>query len=695
MLKKMLSFLFLGSAASVFSQATEFVYKNDFTDKLINSKESYGEGNKLDLKDGYLYCEQSKDNYYWCIAEKIFIDYEQDYEIEIKMKPYDFDPYAAEFGMIFGLKNVNMFHSMVMRPDGMVRIGTEVVGQYTPYLNWTYKPELIIMDKWYIFKLVQKDKQLSFYINGNLIYTKKQFKMLGRWFGWYTNSKMSLQMDYFYVKQNRGSVKVTKDAKDLVKEHLTGGINTSDKEERCPVLSKDGKSLYFKRLFENKNDFSMDDGTPVLFKCPADTTAKTGAASKVKITSGVSSPWYIATVPDGSGFYTGEKENLKALSGSGINFLNESSGNVDYNKSIKFTNGNTITIRHASISDNGKVMVMEGFDDYEPAAKDLYVSFKEGATWSTPKKINTLNTKGDEVTPYITKDMKKIYFSSDGHPGYGFTDVFVSNRLDDTWVNWSTPENLGRGVNDAAYNEGYFMPDTAVSKYAYMTSNYGCITNFDIFRIKIKKTEEEPLVLKGKIIYPEGIPHNLKMVELVFKAKDLPKEKLAVDKDAFTTKLKKDEPFVIHLADTNYIITEQKDLTAIGKAKERLVEVRVTKIKRGESFVLENIYFSPNHTDLLTSSYPALDLLIGAMKNNPKLKIEVQGHTSKTNEGEAFNLELSGNRALSVKNYLISKGIPESRIHSKGYGYSKPLFTDTEEEHQAKNRRVEIKILEK
>ncbi|MBC7861934.1 MAG: OmpA family protein [Bacteroidia bacterium] len=698
-MKKLFSFLMFCSAASGFSQTLDFVYKNDFTDRLINEKESYGEGNKLTLKDGYMYCEQSKDNYYWCIAERIFIDYEQDYEIEIKMKPYDYDPYSAEFGMIFGLKTVNMFHGFVMRPDGMVRIGTEVFGQNTPYLNWTYKPELIIMDKWYTFKLVQKDKQMFFYINGNLVYQKKQFKMLGRWFGWYTNSKMNLQMDYFYVKQNRGSIKVTKDAKDLVKEHLSGGVNSPDKFETCPVLSKDGKSLYFKRMFDAKNDFSSDEGTPALFKCSADTTAKTGLAAKVKVTSGISSPSYISSVPDGAGFYAGEKDNLKALSGSGINFLNEGSGNVDYNKTIKFTAGNSITIRHACISDNGKVMVIEGNGEYEPTGRDLYVSFKEGSTWSEPKKISSLNTKGDEITPFITKDMKKMYFSSDGFPGYGFTDVFVTTRLDDTWTNWSTPENLGKGVNDMGYNEAFFMPDTSVSKYAYLASTSGHISNKDIFRVKVKVTKEEvvPLVLKGTIVYTEGIPHDIKMVEIVFKSKETPKEKLAVEKgtDAFTTKLKKDEPFVIHLADTNYIITEQKDLTAIGKTKERLVEVRVTKIKRGESFVLENIYFSPNKTDLLTTSYPALDLLINAMKNNPKLKIEIQGYTSKTNEGEAFNLELSGNRALAVKTYLISKGVPETRIQSKGYGYSKPLFTDAVEEHQAKNRRVEIKILEK
>jgi outer membrane protein OmpA-like peptidoglycan-associated protein len=121
----------------------------------------------------------------------------------------------------------------------------------------------------------------------------------------------------------------------------------------------------------------------------------------------------------------------------------------------------------------------------------------------------------------------------------------------------------------------------------------------------------------------------------------------------------------------------------------------VSKIKRGESFVLENIYFTPNKFDLISTSYPALDALAQAMINNPKLKIEIQGHTSKTNETEQFNLNLSTQRAKEVKKYLSSKGIPDDRMTAIGYGYTRPKYTDDSLDHQAANRRVEIKILEK
>ncbi|MBC7864411.1 MAG: OmpA family protein [Bacteroidia bacterium] len=119
------------------------------------------------------------------------------------------------------------------------------------------------------------------------------------------------------------------------------------------------------------------------------------------------------------------------------------------------------------------------------------------------------------------------------------------------------------------------------------------------------------------------------------------------------------------------------------------------KVEIGQTIVLENIFFTPNKYDLLPESYTELDQLVKTMKENPKMTIEVSGHTSKNDQGAEFNKELSANRALSVKNYLIQNGIDANRISSKGYGYDKPLFTDTDEEHQQKNRRVEFSVLSK
>ncbi len=696
MKKFLLSFLFLFPAVFALAQVQSYVYKNDFSDPLINEKEGNREGHSISLKNGYLYCEQTLSNYYWCIAERLFIDLDKDYEIEMKMKAYNNDPYFSEFGVLFGLRNVNTFYSFTIAGDGIVQVNSKSFGLDKPQLTATALPGYKTGD-WCIFKIVHKGNKMSFYVNNYLIGTRNDLTMLGRWYGWYTNSKMGLQLDYFYVKQGRGTINLASNAADLKKERLKGSVN-SEKDDVCPVLSADGKQLYYGSFVNPSTDFYYvsKSGTLAFSSANYDTSGTATGAKKIR--TSLSQPWYISSVPDNKGFYAGEKDNLMALSGLSIGYFNPG-GTNDASKNLKFSSIGNVTIKHASISDDEKVMVISGYENYEPHGLDLYVSFKNGNSWSTPKKISSLNTKGDELTPFISKDKKQIYFSSDGHPGYGFSDVFVANRLDDSWQSWGKPENLGRGVNDDAYNEFFMMPDTAVSNYAFMSSSYGNINNLDLFRVKIKETPPPASItlLKGKIVYQDGDPHDIKVIELSIKNPEKTKEKLKVDKngDQFSSELKKDEAFSLKILDTNYIITEIKELTTIGKNKEHLVEVKVNRIKRGQSFVLENIYFSPNKFDLLPASFTSLDALVNAMKNNPALKIEVQGHTSKTSEGEAFNMELSQSRAQSVKEYIVSKGVPSSRVISKGYGYSKPIFTDSNEAHQAKNRRVEIMILEK
>ena len=124
------------------------------------------------------------------------------------------------------------------------------------------------------------------------------------------------------------------------------------------------------------------------------------------------------------------------------------------------------------------------------------------------------------------------------------------------------------------------------------------------------------------------------------------------------------------------------------------LEIKKEQIVVGKTFELKNIYFETNKADLLPSSFPELDIVVQFMAENPKVEIEISGHTDNVGTQD-YNMSLSEKRAESCKNYIISKKINVARITSKGYGMSKPVASNNDEAGREKNRRVEFTITKK
>lgn len=117
------------------------------------------------------------------------------------------------------------------------------------------------------------------------------------------------------------------------------------------------------------------------------------------------------------------------------------------------------------------------------------------------------------------------------------------------------------------------------------------------------------------------------------------------------------------------------------------------KMETGVKIVVKNILFNTGKSTLKTESYAELDKLANLLDKNPSIKIEVSGHTD--NVGSAsVNKKISKTRALTVKNYLVSRGILSDRILYEGYGFDQPIAPNDTPENRAKNRRVEVKILD-
>jgi peptidoglycan-associated lipoprotein len=319
-----------------------------------------------------------------------------------------------------------------------------------------------------------------------------------------------------------------------------------------------------------------------------------------------------------------------------------------------------------------------------------------------------INTTGNDMFPYVSDD-GLLYFSSDGHPGFGGLDLFVARRTNGV----TSVENLGIPLNSNADDFGIFL---FKADRGFFTSNRdGGEGDDDIYTF----VNEDP-DLKIVNYFLEGVTmtHNdnneleiLKGVTvklLDFNGKELD-EAVTEEDGKFLFRVYEHEHY--NMVGTKkggknqYLITRQP-FTTIGKSVDRTTLTQlVTEIKfdtlmvlekllKDKIFVLENIYYDLDRFEIRDDAAIELDKLVTILKDNPNIKIELSSHTD-DRQTDQYNLKLSERRAQAAVDYLVSQGISQPRLVARGYGESKLLIPNavTEEQHQV-NRRTEFKILD-
>lgn len=333
---------------------------------------------------------------------------------------------------------------------------------------------------------------------------------------------------------------------------------------------------------------------------------------------------------------------------------------------------------------------------------DIYVVLKDGDNWSQIA-INlgpAINTPYTERTPFLHPDGKSLYFSSDGYPGLGKSDVFKSIRLSDTsWTDWSEPVNLGKEINTSEEDWGYKI--TTDGKRAYFSTvndrGFGAEDLYYVDLPQNAKPERDVITINGKIIDENGKP-----IDATIRWSDVDQQKeVGVAKTDPNT----GEYFIAlpvgryyaYYADVKgfYSPVEYLDLTNTKKYQEIKNDVKLVSVEElknsGKSIKLENIFFDFDKYDLKEKSYEALNTLLRFMKENPEIIVEINAYTDNIGS-ERYNLKLSENRAGSVVTYLIQKGIESSRLFPIGHGKDDPVASNETEEGRALNRRVEFRI---
>jgi outer membrane protein OmpA-like peptidoglycan-associated protein len=335
---------------------------------------------------------------------------------------------------------------------------------------------------------------------------------------------------------------------------------------------------------------------------------------------------------------------------------------------------------------------------------DLWMTRKDPKTgqWSVPQNLGpNINTKGNEKTPFIHSDSETLYFSSDGHYGFGGYDIFYARKNEKG--EWDEPVNIGSPINGESDDTGFFVSKDTKSGY-FFSFDEGKVKGkgvgrYDLYRFDLYK-EARPQAIafrefevkdeKGEII--TGAIAELKNLNTGKKTNviidSLTGKGMYVQnlekKDTYALVIKKDSVAF------NSTIINTKTLSV--QAEVPKLDIIVAKAEAGKSFVLDNIYYNTNSAEIQEQSKPILQSFAEYLLENPELKIEIQGHTDNVGNPKD-NEALSSNRAYSVKQYLESFKVPGKRITAKGYGSTKPIADNKIESGRAKNRRTEFLIM--
>lgn len=367
--------------------------------------------------------------------------------------------------------------------------------------------------------------------------------------------------------------------------------------------------------------------------------------------------------------------------------------------------GSKINTKHwetqPSFSSDGKTLYFIRGMTYDrqrrnPDNQDIYVTtISEDGQWSKPEKLPpNINSPHREESVQIHPDGKTLYFSSNGHPGMGGMDLYMSRKLDDN--TWSDPINLGYPLNTFK-NDISILISPKGDKGYFSSDREGGYGDLDLYSFNVdKKFKPLPITfIKGKIIDAESkLP-----LFAFFQLTDLKKGNIIsqmqskLENGEFLITVPKNIDFALHAEKEGYMFYSRNIYRdSLSLSKDGFLIIELEKVKPG-TFILENIFFEKSKSSLKKSSLVELNKVLKLMQINPDLKIQISGHTDSDGDDD-FNLELSINRAKSVVNWLIENSIDKNRLSFKGYGETRPIEENNSIANKAKNRRTELTIIE-
>lgn len=351
-----------------------------------------------------------------------------------------------------------------------------------------------------------------------------------------------------------------------------------------------------------------------------------------------------------------------------------------------------------SLSGNGEVLYFVSSRKGSLGKMDIWKAEKIAVSpdgipqFGNVTNVSALNTQGNDLSPFIHADGKTIYFASDGRPGMGGTDLFLTRTENDSY---QEPVNLGFPINTKQNEEGLVVEISG--ERAWFTTDRNQSRGRDIYYFTLPDSiRPEPVsYLKGEVldaktgvkVSSDIILSNLKTNKVVRRISP------AENQGSFLICLPSGENYGLSISRKGYLFASENISLVNGytQKRPREISIRLKPVEAGASTTLKNIFFETNSWQLKEESGVQLEEMAIFMKNNPDVNMEVIGHTDRTGT-ESYNLDLSQKRAEAVVQELLKRKVEPYRIKSKGVGYSMPVGDNNSEEGRSANRRTEFSV---
>ncbi len=363
-------------------------------------------------------------------------------------------------------------------------------------------------------------------------------------------------------------------------------------------------------------------------------------------------------------------------------------------------NGKNSWEAQPTLSADGNTLYFTKLSQYT-MKEDIYYSERgNDGSWGPAKALSEINTVGRDKAAFLHQDSQTLYFASDTDEGcegcrlgMGGLDIFYTRKGPDG--KWQTPKNIGYPINGENDEVGLFV--STDGHWAYFSSMDGN-RQHDIYRFELyaEARPKKVALVKGELKGDDGKPVKDAVIEVEYSNRDEVQQvkvngndgKYAAiinvedDSDVMVTVKKKDHAF-----DSKIITKEEIAKTEVKKD----VGLSVKKMELGKAFTINDILYATASYDLNDRSKFILRGFARFLKENPKIKVTIQGHTDDTGNDKT-NLKLSENRAKGVMAYLVSQGVSKDRLKSQGFGETKPKVKNDSEANRAINRRTDFVI---